>query len=330
MSTPGSASHGARRRHSTPIRDLRALRHPNEPHSGPRRALRTVGVPWDTLRIGSPWRLVAADWAAHHPPPGSSSPAAQRVPTAWSRSARIRIRLTCRLGREDCSLCDRTTKLRGYLSTKPGQLQSLVTSATASGKTEAILAPLLSRTRERTPTNVARIRILLIAPTRALVNDLAGRLETPLTRLRLTWGRQTSDHREKDKQPFLLITTPESFDSMLVRDGRRQDGKAVDHLLAGVAAVFIDEAHLFDGTARGDQLCWLLGRLRRLRQLHIYRPKSPIRLQACAGSATVSNPEDLAHRLLGPGAISVRVQGTRKIKVFDTSEARCGRPLMRP
>ena len=197
----------------------------------------------------------------------------------------------------------------------------LVTSATASGKTEAILAPLLSRTRERTPTNVARIRILLIAPTRALVNDLAGRLETPLTRLRLTWGRQTSDHRDKDKQPFLLITTPESFDSMLVRDGRRQDGKAVDHLLAGVAAVFIDEAHLFDGTARGDQLCWLLGRLRRLRQLHIDYPKSPIRLQACAGSATVSNPEDLAHRLLGPGAISVRVQGTRKIEVFDTSEA---------
>ena len=74
MSTPGSASHGARRRHSTPIRDLRALRHPNEPHSGPRRALRTVGVPWDTLRIGSPWRLVAADWAAHHPPPGFELP----------------------------------------------------------------------------------------------------------------------------------------------------------------------------------------------------------------------------------------------------------------
>ena len=43
----------------------------------------------------------------------------------------------------------------------------------------------------------------------------------------------------------------------------------VDHLLAGVMSVFVDEAHLFDGTARGDQLSWLLGRLRRLRQLHV-------------------------------------------------------------
>ena len=196
-----------------------------------------------------------------------------------------------------------------------------VTSATASGKTEAILAPLLFHTRDRMPANVARIRMLLIAPTRALVNDLAGRLETPFTRLGLTWGRQTSDHRDKDKQPFLLITTPESLDSMLVRDGWRQGGKAVDHLLAGVAAVYIDEAHLFDGTARGDQLCWLLGRLRRLRQLHVDRRATPIRLQACAGSATVSNPADLAHRLLGPGAVSVRVAGTREIEVFGTSEA---------
>ena len=178
----------------------------------------------------------------------------------------------------------------------------LVTSATASGKTEAILAPLLSRTQGRVSANGGRIRMLLIAPTRALVNDLAGRLEDPLSRLGLTCGRQTSDCRDKDKHPFLLITTPESFDSMLVRDGRRQDGRPTDHLLAGVAAVYIDEAHLFDGTARGDQLCWLLGRLRRLRQLHVNPPSAPIELQTCAGSATVSSPEDLAHPTARPSS----------------------------
>ena len=93
MSTPGSASHGARRRQSTPIRDLRALRHPNEPHSGPRRALRTVGVPWDTLRIGSPWRLVAADWencpnviVVHNHPSGDPTPS----PEDTSVTRRIR------------------------------------------------------------------------------------------------------------------------------------------------------------------------------------------------------------------------------------------------
>lgn len=197
----------------------------------------------------------------------------------------------------------------------------LVTAATATGKTEAILAPLLFRTRERTPMDVARIRMLLISPTRALVNDLARRLETPITRLGLTLGLQTSDRRDKDKHPFLLITTPESFDSMLVRDGRRRDGRAVDHLLAGVAAVYIDEAHLFDGTARGDQLIWLLARLRRLRKLDVGPRRPPITLQACAGSATVSHPEDLARRLLGPGAISIGVAGTRKIEVFGDSPA---------
>lgn len=195
----------------------------------------------------------------------------------------------------------------------------LVTAATATGKTEAILAPLLFRTRERMPVDITRIRMLLIAPTRALVNDLARRLETPIARLGLTWGLQTSDRRDKNGHPFLLITTPESFDSMLVRDGRRHGGRIVDHLLAGVAAVYIDEAHLFDGTARGDQLCWLLARLRRLGKLDVETAATPITLQACAGSATVSDPEELARRLLGPGAISIRVTGTREIDVFGDS-----------
>ena len=194
----------------------------------------------------------------------------------------------------------------------------LVASATASGKTEAIIAPLVARVMDTNAGGPPRVRILLIAPTRALVNDLAARLEAPLTRLGLTLGRQTSDHRDKGKAPFVLITTPESFDSMLVRDAWQKAGKVTDHLLAGVSAVFIDEAHLFDGTVRGDQLCWLLGRLRRLRQLNVAQQKDP--LQVCAGSATVGAPDDLARRLLGPGAIAMRVPGTREIEVFGQSD----------
>ena len=194
----------------------------------------------------------------------------------------------------------------------------LVASATASGKTEAIIAPLVARVMDTSAGGPPRVRILLIAPTRALVNDLAARLEAPLTRLGLTLGRQTSDHRDKDKAPFVLITTPESFDSMLVRDAWQKAGKVTDHLLARVSAVFIDEAHLFDSTVRGDQLCWLLGRLRRLRQLNVTSQKGSI--QTCAGSATVGAPDDLARRLLGPRALAVRVTGTREIEVFGTSD----------
>lgn len=194
----------------------------------------------------------------------------------------------------------------------------LVASATASGKTEAVLAPLVARTRDRLPAD--RIRLLLIAPTRALVNDLAERLDGPLGRLGLTCGRQTSDHRNKHQRPFVLVTTPESFDSMLVRDGRMEDGRITGHLLAGVSVVFIDEAHLFDDTTRGDQLSWLMGRLRRVRRLNReFGTDGRSMLQVCAGSATISDPEGLARRLLGPSAVAVQVPGIREIEVFGPS-----------
>ena len=204
----------------------------------------------------------------------------------------------------------------------------LVASATASGKTEAVLAPLVARTLNRLPMHGPSIRMLLIAPTRALVNDLAARLDGPLGRLGLACGRQTSDHRDKYGRPFVLITTPESFDSMLVRDGRVDNGRVTDHLLAGLAVVFVDEAHLFDGTARGDHLSWLMGRLRRVRLLNDESgTDGRAGLQVCAGSATISDPEGLAYRLLGPCAIAVRVPGTREVEVFAPSEASAWLPV---
>lgn len=202
----------------------------------------------------------------------------------------------------------------------------LVASATASGKTEAALAPLVARTMGHASSSTPCIRILVIAPTRALVNDLAARLEAPLGRLGLSCGRQTSDHRDKASRPFVLITTPESFDSMLVRDKIVEGGRVVDHLLSGVLAVFVDEAHLFDGSARGDQLCWLLGRLRRVRQIGADAAGlGP--LQICAGSATVTDPDDLALRLLGAHGIAVRAPGAREIDVFGPTADPVWQPL---
>ena len=192
----------------------------------------------------------------------------------------------------------------------------LVASATASGKTEAVIAPLVARVTSDGGRN--RTRVLVIAPTRALVNDLYRRVEWPMDRVGLSCGRQTSDHRGKATKPFALITTPESLDSMLVRDGVWQEGRLEDHLLAHVEAVFIDEAHLFDGNPRGDQLPWLIGRLRRMSRLAKGRT-SPTEIQICAASATVSNPESLAGRLLGDGAEIVRVSGVREIEILGPS-----------
>jgi ATP-dependent Lhr-like helicase len=105
---------------------------------------------------------------------------------------------------------------------------------------------------------------------------------------------------------------------MLVRRFRREDGKVVGHLLSGISAVFVDEAHCFDSTARGDQLRFLLIRLRRLREFA--REKgwcAESAMQLCAASATVDQPEELATRLLGAGATAVACAGRRPIEMLD-------------
>jgi ATP-dependent Lhr-like helicase len=195
----------------------------------------------------------------------------------------------------------------------------LVASPTASGKTEAVLAPLVARLRSiRTPG----IKLLAVGPTRALVNDLHARLVDPLATVGWRCGRQTSDHAEKHKRPELLITTPESFDSMLVRDGTRSHGVLESHLLATVSGIFVDEAHAFDGSARGDQLASLIGRLRRLRAYaaeHGWTPDSG--LQACGASATVHQPGLLASRLFGGTPAVVQVGGSREIETLLRNEA---------
>ncbi len=123
------ASHAARRRHSASIRDLRADRHPNEPHSGPLRPFRavggTLGYPLDrpsmALGRGGP--------ACISPAAGLQRPVINAVSAARRWSAPCTIRLTYRLCRQDCSLCDGVTNRRSYLSTKPGQLHHTGPSA---------------------------------------------------------------------------------------------------------------------------------------------------------------------------------------------------------
>lgn len=193
----------------------------------------------------------------------------------------------------------------------------LIASATASGKTEALYAPLIERLiQERKPQRNST-RVLAIAPTRALVNDLFHRLDRPLREIGWSCGRQTSDHKDKYKRPHLLLTTPESFDSMLVRDAKYRDGHINGHLLANVEAVVIDEVHVFDGTSRGDQLIWLLGRLRHLRAFSVQHGwSSSGNVQVCGASATVAHSDKLACRLLCDHAVALTVLGARDIRVL--------------
>ncbi len=128
----------------------------------------------------------------------------------------------------------------------------VVISPAASGKTEAVVAPAIERLL---PNQRKTFSILYVSPTRALVNDLFRRLSEPLDYLGLKLERKTGDHPKinKERLPFMLITTPESFDSLLSRH---------PGIFRTLSAVILDEIHLLDNTPRGDQLRVLLERLR--------------------------------------------------------------------
>jgi ATP-dependent Lhr-like helicase len=150
----------------------------------------------------------------------------------------------------------------------------VVISPAASGKTEAVIAPVLQNLFEigSFEDAVSKLRVLYISPTRALVNDLYRRLLEPVSYLNITIGVKTGDRPQLTAKnvPNVLLTTPESFDSLLTRRPK---------LFLELKAVILDEIHLLDNAPRGDQLRILLNRLRKIND----------RLQYCALSATIDD-----------------------------------------
>lgn len=177
----------------------------------------------------------------------------------------------------------------------------LVISPAATGKTEAVMAPLAEILCEDYRNEV---RILYISPTRALVNDVMRRLEPPLFEMGLSVGRRTGEKKElrEKKKPFLLITTPESFDSIISRTPR---------FFQALKAVVIDEVHLIDGTERGDMVRVLLKRLKLL-----LKGKPPL---TYALSATVDRP-DVGKRYMDEHE-TVVVRTPREINYFLFEDA---------
>lgn len=164
----------------------------------------------------------------------------------------------------------------------------VLTSGTGSGKTEAAMAPLVSKYwREAADTNT--LFLLYIAPTKALVNDLEKRLHLPLSTLGLRVGIRHGDRDDfKNKSPLhVLITTPESLDVLLFRK---------ESALLSVRAVVIDEVHLLYNTQRGLQLSILLHRLSQI---------LPHKLQWVALSATVGDLSYVRSFLMGAHANAV-------------------------
>lgn len=187
---------------------------------------------------------------------------------------------------------------------------TLLIAATASGKTEAVIAPLLEKLWHKLhpsasqsahhPSPIAKLHILYICPTRALVRDLYERLLPIFEDTAITIGMKTGDVHAPGQTPTLLITTPESVDSWLTRSPKS---------FIGLEAIVLDEIHLFDNTPRGDHLRCLLSRLDWVRQ---FAHPDLAAAQRVALSATVPDPDGVAQRYLRNGVV-VAVPGGRKI-----------------
>jgi len=186
---------------------------------------------------------------------------------------------------------------------------ALLLAPTAGGKTEAAMFPLLTR---MTSEHWQGLSVLYVCPLKALLNNLEPRLTAYTSWL----GRRASvrhgdtgqgeRRRQALDRPDVLLTTPESLESMLV--SRLLDPKLV---FADVRAVVVDEVHAFAGDDRGWHLLAVLERLTALTG----RPMQRIGL-----SATVGNAPELLGWLQGSNRASGRAADVVAPEVAGTVE----------
>lgn len=158
----------------------------------------------------------------------------------------------------------------------------LLSSSTASGKTEAAFFPIISLMCEDMPKSVGA---LYIAPLKSLINDQFLRLDELLDMTGIPvfhWhGDVAQSHKAKllkDPQGILQIT-PESLESLLMN--RSND---IVRLFGDLRFIVIDEIHTLTGTDRGNQIICQLVRLARL----IGRVPRRIGLSATIGDARLA------------------------------------------
>ncbi len=164
----------------------------------------------------------------------------------------------------------------------------LLTSTTASGKTEAAFFPILSMLCECPASSVA---VLYIAPLKSLINDQFGRMEELLEGSGIPVTRWHGDVSQSKKRALLeapqgvLQITPESLESILIN--RTND---VVRLFGDLRFVVIDEVHTLTGSDRGNQIRCQLSRIAHL------TGKEPRRVGL---SATIGDPTLAAEWLVG-------------------------------
>lgn len=170
----------------------------------------------------------------------------------------------------------------------------LITSGTASGKTEAAFLPILTRLMEQPPVSIG---VIYIGPLKALINDQFYRLEGLLEQSDIPVQSWHGDVAISKKQRFLrnacgvLQITPESLEAMLIN--RHTD---LGRLFGDLRFVVIDEVHALISSDRGCQVLCQLQRLARYQQ-------HPVRRVGL--SATLGEPQRAMQWLSGGTSTAV-------------------------
>ncbi len=162
----------------------------------------------------------------------------------------------------------------------------IVTTGTASGKTLAFNLPVLDALA-REPKQ----RALYLYPTKALAQDQVrslSALKIPRLRPAIYDGDTESERRwQIRKWANLVLTNPDMLHvGVLPHHDRWGD------VLSNLRYVIVDEAHVYRGVF-GSHVANVLRRLRRLARVYGAEP------QFLLASATIANPGELAHELLG-------------------------------
>lgn len=181
----------------------------------------------------------------------------------------------------------------------------LLTSSTASGKTEAAFFPILTEMYENRPSSIG---VLYIAPLKSLINDQFFRIEEllDLSDIKVTsWHGDVAQSKKKKlltSPEGILQITPESLEAMLIN--RHND---IKRLFGDLRYIVIDEIHSLVGTDRGNQI---LCQLARIEKVIGYSPRR------IGLSATIGDPQKVAEWMsFGTGRVTdVPMQSAEKIR----------------
>jgi ATP-dependent Lhr-like helicase len=145
-----------------------------------------------------------------------------------------------------------------------GELDIIISAATASGKTEAAWLPIVSALATHSDGDPGRagVSALYVSPLKALINDQYQRLASLCELSGLKLNRRHGDVTGAERKALrtapdgLLLITPESLEALFVLQGPK-----VPTLFADLRYIVIDEMHAFIGTERGAQLQSLMHRI---------------------------------------------------------------------